>query len=127
MRFRGSQREDDDAYTEVATTSRHWRSSVRAGRALLEHLGTWVSKRKEVSDFIKELRDAGYEVRLARSHHYKIYDDGVLITTIPNTPSDKRWSMNARAQIRRRGSKPLTGLKQQGKREIIDTPRKDPA
>lgn len=59
--------------------------------------------RKEVRHLIAEIEAAGGSVRRSKSGHWKVYLNGHLVTSIPNTPSDWRGLLNSRALIRRAG------------------------
>lgn len=59
--------------------------------------------RPEVRRLIKEIEAAGGVVTRGKSGHYKVYLDGHLVGTLPQTPSDRRGLLNARALLRRAG------------------------
>lgn len=60
---------------------------------------------KENRALVKQLRKLGYDVVLSRgTNHFKVIDkNGNLLTTIANTPSDRRGILNAKAGLRRAG------------------------
>lgn len=62
---------------------------------------------KDLKKLIKRLRKSGYEVTIGKSGHCKVYEDGVLITTISVSPSDRNWLAHAVAHIKRYGTKKL--------------------
>ncbi len=59
--------------------------------------------RKEVRRLITQIEAAGGRVIRSKSGHWKVYLNGHLVTSIPNTPSDWRGLLNTRALIRRSG------------------------
>lgn len=58
---------------------------------------------KEVKKLVKALEAQGFEVKIGKTNHPKVYRDGKLITTLPSTPSDWRSLKNALALLKRAG------------------------
>jgi hypothetical protein len=55
-----------------------------------------------VADLLEEVTRAGGEIE-KRKRHWLVRYGGQPITTVPNTPSDYRSLLNARATLRRAG------------------------
>ena len=58
-------------------------------------------ERKQWNRMRKALTDAGFEVRLARSGHWKVYQDGRYRLTMAGSASDYRTWLNTKAMVRR--------------------------
>lgn len=60
---------------------------------------------RDVRDLLARLRAQGWEIRQARSGHYRAAPpDGGRAVTVPATPSDPRALLNCRADLRRLGA-----------------------
>lgn len=59
--------------------------------------------RREVTQFINELRREGLNVESTKSGHYKVLIPGGGRVVLPSSPSDPRWRRNAVALLRRHG------------------------
>lgn len=62
-----------------------------------------MSSGKDTREFVAALEAVGYEIRHAKSGHLKVYLDGVLVFTLPNSGSDVRWRRNKISEMRGRG------------------------
>lgn len=56
---------------------------------------------KDVKQAIKDLRRNGFAVVATRNCHYRIYLNGLLITTLAGTPSVRRGLKNSLARCAR--------------------------
>lgn len=59
--------------------------------------------KKELKRIIRELLRQGFEVERTSKGHYRVYLDGVWVTTLPGTPSDWRSFKNSLAAAKRAG------------------------
>lgn len=72
---------------------------------------------KDVRKFVQSIETIpGVEV-LEGTKHLRVWKDGRAITTIPKTPSDHRWRLNATAELRRAGITP--SARPNGKLETV--------
>lgn len=63
-----------------------------------------MASQKDVKRLVHRLQRSGYDVRRARSGHWKIRDgEGHLLGTLPSTPSEYRGLKNQLAELRRNG------------------------
>lgn len=51
---------------------------------------------KDVKKYLRWLTHNGFEVKMTKSSHWKVYRDGTLIAVLPSTPSDHRAMKNVR-------------------------------
>lgn len=58
---------------------------------------------RDVRSLVKAIEAAGGRVVRSKRGHFKVYIEDRLVTTLPQTPSDRRGLLNARAAIRRAG------------------------
>jgi hypothetical protein len=58
---------------------------------------------RDVRRLVQAIEAAGGRVTLSKRGHFKVYINDRLVTTLPQTPSDRRSLLNARAAIRRAG------------------------
>ena len=58
---------------------------------------------RDVRRLVKLIEAAGGRVIRSKRGHFKVYIGDRLVTTLPQTPSDRRGLLNARAAIRRAG------------------------
>lgn len=58
---------------------------------------------KDIKKLLKQLRNAGFEIRYTTDGHPMVYRDGEYITKLATSPSDKRGIKNALAQLKRSG------------------------
>lgn len=61
--------------------------------------------RKDTENLLTSIRAAGAVTKRSRSNHWKVYVDGVLVTTIASSSSDVRSIRNVRARLKRAGLK----------------------
>ncbi|MGP3777083.1 hypothetical protein ACTWJ8_40245 (plasmid) [Streptomyces sp. SDT5-1] len=60
-----------------------------------------MSSRREVRDFLRELRRAGCTTKRSKSGHWRITGQNGATISCPNTPSCPRSLPNTRAEARR--------------------------
>ena len=66
----------------------------------IEGTGRRTPVRKDVGELLEACTKAGMEIERTAKHWRVIYG-GIVVTTLPQTPSDRRSLLNARAEIRR--------------------------
>jgi hypothetical protein len=57
--------------------------------------------KKDVAQVRRDLLARGYEVRLNKGSHYKVFKDRTPVTTFGCSPSSARWKAEVLAAVRR--------------------------